>query len=220
MDFQRVDEEYEKKMLSFEIDCNDGKGDAIPCHHVGEFLSVVKNNHEKASIVYKNNCYNKEYSASCFNLGRLYLSGKGVKQDDTESINLFKKSCDLGHLSACYHYASLLFLSTDSDINIKNKSLKIFEKACNDGELDSCYFIGSHYINKKLPSDERNPKKSIQYLTKSCNSNHAPSCFNLAVMYKNGDKDIDKNEDLFKLYKEKTDFLIAQFGGLKSQKTG
>lgn len=29
-------------MLQFEIDCDNGKGDAWACHSVGEYLSVVK----------------------------------------------------------------------------------------------------------------------------------------------------------------------------------
>jgi len=29
-------------MAGFEIDCNDGKGEASACHHVAEFFSVIK----------------------------------------------------------------------------------------------------------------------------------------------------------------------------------
>lgn len=58
-------------MLQFEIDCNDGKGNAVACHQVGEFLSVVKNNHEKAAQVFKKNCDEFQHPASCFNLGRI-----------------------------------------------------------------------------------------------------------------------------------------------------
>lgn len=39
---QKIDPEYEERMLAFEIDCDNGKGDAWACHSVGEFLSVVK----------------------------------------------------------------------------------------------------------------------------------------------------------------------------------
>ena len=67
-----VDEAYDQKMVGFEIDCNDGKGDPIACHHVGEFFSAVKNDKERAAKVYEANCSTKSYSASCFNLARLY----------------------------------------------------------------------------------------------------------------------------------------------------
>lgn len=67
-----VDDAYETKMAAFEVDCNDGKGEPIACHHVGEFYSVVKDAHDRAAKVYEGNCYEKEYGPSCFNLGRLF----------------------------------------------------------------------------------------------------------------------------------------------------
>lgn len=74
VDFQldRVDEAYETKMVAFESDCNDGKGDPTACHHVGEFFSAVKEDYARASKVYESNCRDKGYPASCFNLGRLH----------------------------------------------------------------------------------------------------------------------------------------------------
>lgn len=68
---EEVNEEYENRMLSYEIDCNDGKGDLLSCHRVGEFFAVVKSEFERAAKVYEQNC-NRDYNASCFNLGRLY----------------------------------------------------------------------------------------------------------------------------------------------------
>lgn len=72
MNLEKVDEEYETKMVAFESDCNDGKGVPLACHQVGEFFSVVKDNHEKAAKVYNDNCSRNNYGPSCFNLGRLY----------------------------------------------------------------------------------------------------------------------------------------------------
>jgi hypothetical protein len=69
---ERVDEAYEAKMLAFEIDCNDGKGEPQACHHVGEFYSVVKDQHDRSAKIYDLNCNNKGYGPSCFNLARLY----------------------------------------------------------------------------------------------------------------------------------------------------
>lgn len=39
---QKIDPDYEERMLQFEMDCDQGKGDAWACHSVGEFLAVVK----------------------------------------------------------------------------------------------------------------------------------------------------------------------------------
>lgn len=72
MDLTQVDKDYEARMVAFEVDCFDGKGEPIACHRVGEYYSVVANDHVKAAKVYNENCTNKNYSPSCFNLGRLF----------------------------------------------------------------------------------------------------------------------------------------------------
>ena len=94
MELTRIDEDYENRMLSFEIDCNDGKGDALPCHQVGEYLAVVKEEHIKASQVFEKNCNTKGYDPSCFILGRFYFTGKGVEQDDKKAESLFGKQAN------------------------------------------------------------------------------------------------------------------------------
>ena len=73
MELDHVDAEYEARMTGFEVDCNDGKGNAMACHQVGEFFSVVKSDHVRAAAVYDKNCNSeKSYAASCFNLGRFF----------------------------------------------------------------------------------------------------------------------------------------------------
>jgi hypothetical protein len=42
MKLNKIDENYENKMVAFESDCNDGKGEAIACHHVLNKLSIQK----------------------------------------------------------------------------------------------------------------------------------------------------------------------------------
>lgn len=37
-----IDEEYDTRMVAFEMDCNDGKGAPEACHHVGDYFAVVK----------------------------------------------------------------------------------------------------------------------------------------------------------------------------------
>ena len=91
VEFHYVDEAYETKMAAFEIDCNEGRGEPLACHHVGEFYAVVKDDHKRASKVYEENCLSKDFEASCFNLGKLFLSGKGVPQDDNVAEALFGK---------------------------------------------------------------------------------------------------------------------------------
>lgn len=72
MEMNRIDEDYEAKMVAFEVDCNGGKGEPMACHHVGEFYSVVKDQHDRSAKIYIQNCTENKYGPSCFNLARLY----------------------------------------------------------------------------------------------------------------------------------------------------
>mmetsp|Transcript_5960 Transcript_5960/g.6145 ORF Transcript_5960/g.6145 Transcript_5960/m.6145 type:complete len:94 (-) Transcript_5960:4-285(-) len=89
MEFTPVDEAYEAKMVGFEIDCRDGKGEPSACHHAGEYYSVIKDDHATSAKIYYDNCTKKKYAPSCFNLGKLNLSGKGVPQSDEKADSYF-----------------------------------------------------------------------------------------------------------------------------------
>ena len=54
----------------------------------------------------------------------------------------------------------------------------------------------------------------------SFRANHAPSCYNLAVMYKKGDVGIPPDEKRFEEFKDITNKLVEQYGGLKSIRVG
>ena len=67
-----VDDEYETKMVGFVMDCQQGKGEAEACQHVGEYLSVIKNDHKRSANIFAKNCQERNYAPSCFNLARQY----------------------------------------------------------------------------------------------------------------------------------------------------
>ena len=90
-------EEFELRSVEFKINCDDGNGDALACHSLGEWYAVVKSDHKHAADIYEKNCNKNSYGASCFNLARLYLAGKGVAQDDTKAAALSQKACDHKH---------------------------------------------------------------------------------------------------------------------------
>lgn len=232
--FTKIDDEYETKMVAFEIDCNDGKGDAMSCHQVGEYFSIVKEEYEKSAKVFETNCKEKNYSPSCYAFGKLVLAGKGVPQDDSKAEVIFDKACKDGNLPACYHQGMLMFTNARNekteviDKNLQGQSLKIMENACLKGQSECCFFLGTLLIrseesfkNSKYPlvSESRNPAKAMTLFEKACKQNHGPSCFNLAVMFKNGDQGVDINEAKFNQYRDKTNELIKSYGGLGGTKT-
>ena len=98
--------QYEERMLAAKLDCDRGNGQGDACHAVGEFLSVVKNDHEGARKQFERNCKNG-HGASCFALGRLLLGGKGGPTDEKGGERVLKKGCDLQHAPSCHHLGLL-----------------------------------------------------------------------------------------------------------------
>ena len=72
MNLQPVDEDYENRMISSEIDCNDGKGEALACHNVAEYYWYIKEDYERSKKIFERNCTEKDYAASCYYVGKLY----------------------------------------------------------------------------------------------------------------------------------------------------
>lgn len=66
---------------------------------------------------------------------------------------------------------------------------------------------------------KRNPVEAKKYLELACDENFAPACHNLAVMFKNGDVGVPKDETKFEEYSKRTKDLIAMAGGMASIKT-
>lgn len=216
-----VDDAYLDKMAAFEVDCNEGRsnGEAAACHHVGEFYSVVKDEHKRSSRIYEKNCLEKGYGASCFNLGKLYLSGKGIEQSDEQAGRYFQMACNNEHLQGCYHQGVLTYLAAPEDQRSKKlAAIKLLDKNCESGDIESCYFAASHYINKKADEGDRNPAKAVKMLERGCNKNHGPSCFNLAAMFKNGDVGVAASQSKHAEYKARTEELVKQYGGLGGRK--
>jgi len=147
--------------------------------------------------VYTDNCAKYSHPPSCFNLGRLFLGGRGVPQSDTRSLKCFETSCKAGHGMACHHMGLLLLYGKDGGYDVgkdAKKATSILEKACGEGIPDSCYALASHLL-RTLPEDKthkRDPLRAKGLLEKGCARGHGPSCFNLAVMHKKGDEGIPK----------------------------
>mmetsp|Transcript_30397 Transcript_30397/g.39232 ORF Transcript_30397/g.39232 Transcript_30397/m.39232 type:complete len:221 (-) Transcript_30397:103-765(-) len=212
MDFQEIDEDYEERMLQFEIDCNDGKGNPMACQSAGEYFSVVKNDLKKAAKIYAENCSRHNFPPSCFNLGRIILSGRIENMQDTaQAKTSFETACEGKHTQACYHLALMLLHGIGDTKKDIPKAHQLLDDACKESDPQSCYLLANQLL--KTTVENRDPARAKSLLEVSCDRGHAPSCFNLAVMYKNGDTGVPSNQEKFKEYKNITEVLVKQAGG-------
>jgi len=74
---------------------------------------------------------------SCSNLGLLYQNGHGVKQDDFQAANLFRKACDGGASSGCGNLATA-YLRGRGVPQDESEALTYFSKGCELKNPKSC----------------------------------------------------------------------------------
>jgi TPR repeat protein len=98
------------------------------------------------------------YPPSCFNLGRHYLIGKGVKRDDVQAYDAFNRGCTVGnHLPSCHHLSIMLLDDTQEEKKtVKklkadiNRAAVLLEESCVEGgDQESCYMVGGLFLKGK-----------------------------------------------------------------------
>jgi len=198
---------YEERMVSAQIDCDAGRGDAGACHAVGEFLAVIKKDYANARTAYMQNCADRGHGASCFGVGRLLLAGRGGAADETGAEAAFRKGCELGHAPSCHNLGLLAFRRKDDAA-----ALECLEKACEGGHPASCHALGGYFLRA---GPKRDPVVARARLEAACDDGHAPACHNLAVMFKKGDAGVPADQKLFDRYAKRTRALVDAAGAAR-----
>ena len=75
---------------------------------------------------------------SCVDLGMLYYTGEGVKQDMKKSEKLFKKACKNRVARGCYYLGFSFMRGGEGIKKSKRKAMLAFGRACNMGSERSC----------------------------------------------------------------------------------
>ena len=119
-----------------------------------------------------------------------------------------EKSCEGDNEQACFFYGSMLYYG-DGCPKDEKKAIPLFERSCfNNNHTDSCFLAGQTYIRQHADGESssvpREPAKAIPFFEQGCKLNQLQSCRNLAVMYKNGDEGVPKDEAKFNHFKDET----------------
>jgi len=98
--------------------------------------AYYQGNYRIANTFFSKSCDSGE-ADGCNNLGVLYVTEEGVKQDYFKAKTLFTKACDSGKADGCTNLGNLYYngLGVQQD-NFKAKTLYI--KACDSGSDEGC----------------------------------------------------------------------------------
>lgn len=95
-----------------------------------------KGDYQKAGQLFQKAC-DSGNADGCYNLGLLYVNGRGVKQDYQKAVKLFKKDCDSGNAEGCYN----LGVSYNNGKGVKQDfytAKQYYGKACDLGLQLGC----------------------------------------------------------------------------------
>lgn len=116
-------------------------------------------------------------------LGKMYLSGDGVKRDSKIAFGLFKKASSLGNKNAKCNLALMYQKGQNGVIDFK-KAYKLYKQAADSGSVRGMY--GAGYLQYKGLGVAQNYEAATNMLEKGAEKNHPGCDFLLASYYANG----------------------------------
>ena len=100
-----------------------------------------------------------------FSLGRMYLLGEIVRQDNNKAFKLLKKAADQGHADSQFHVGAMYHNGIGVQEN-DEVATYWYKKAATKDQVDAQYILGSMYY------ESDNFLQSKFWMEKACENNH------------------------------------------------
>jgi TPR repeat protein len=121
--------------------------------------------------------------AACRDLGIMYVTGKGVAEDDAHAVSLYRKACDGGNPFGCgnlgFMYENGLGAGKD-----EAQASGLYRKACDGGVALGCGSLALMYEKGNGVSVDL--AQAVNFYRKACDGGFAPGCAGLGSMFENG----------------------------------
>lgn len=142
-----------------------------------------RNGNPAKAIDWYNKVANQGNAEAQYRLGKMYLDGKGVKQDDKQATNWFEKAAKKDHPQSQSQLGDM-YLKGKRVEQDYGKAFSYFMQAAKHGLADGQNGVGFMYLYG-LGTKQDYPQAS-DYLFKAAVQGHADANFNLGTMYLNG----------------------------------
>ena len=81
-----------------------------------------------------------------YHVGREYMAGNGIEKDETRSLALYERACDLDYMPACWH-VGVLYAEGEKVPRDSGRGRALLQKACDAGLSDSCFWLNKLFPN-------------------------------------------------------------------------
>ncbi len=118
-----------------------------------------------------------------FNLGVMYSTGQGVKQDSKKAVKWYRKAADQEHVGAQCNLA-LMYKDGQGVKQDSKKAVKWYRKAAEQGDAEGKHMLGVMYdTGQGVPQDYQ---KASEWFQKASEQGYPKAQYNLGVMYYSG----------------------------------
>ena len=122
-------------------------------------------------------------SSAQYNLGVIYLNGKGVPQDYSEAVSWFRKAAEQGVAGAQYNLG-LMYANGHGVPQDYQEAVSWFRKAAEQGKASAQHNLGVMYHNGQgVPQGLPGGGELVR---KAAEQGYASAQYNLGLMYANG----------------------------------
>ena len=173
---------------------NDNLKKAADAYSKGDF---------QTAITYLNPLAEQGDAAAQYNLGFLYMKGKGVPQDIKMVIKWYTKAAKQGYANAQFNLGLLYELGQDVPRDYK-MAIKWYTKAAEQGQLKAQNNLGHMY--KGVLQDN---KMAFKWYAKAAEQGNAVAQFNLGLMYEKGEGVPQDYKMAFKWYTKSAEQGVA-----------
>ncbi|KAJ8686502.1 hypothetical protein QAD02_022296 [Eretmocerus hayati] len=191
------------------------------CHLLGDYHESLKKDFEGAADLYKKNCDNLDYGRSCAKYGGWSLIGKGCKRDYGEAIKYLKRGCELNDYTGCANAGIVSLASKEVQgndrVNVIKNAIKMLEKACTEKVEKACFFLSGAYNSGIEGVVEADGISTYKYAMKACEYGNFLACRKVASMHEKGERGIQKNEGLAKIFQSRANELEKDIKGDQAQ---
>ena len=118
-------------------------------------------------------------STAQFNLGWIYLNGKGIPKDDKQASRWFKKSAEQGHSEAQY-ILGRMYHSGQGVVKDNKESVKWFRKSAEQGHPKAQNNLGLAYdLGEGIPKDD---EEAIRWFSEAAAQGDPKGQINLGII--------------------------------------
>ncbi|MBN4080419.1 sel1 repeat family protein [Beggiatoa alba] len=134
-----------------------------------------------------------------FNIGLLYMHGKGVKQDSKMAKQWFKRAAFYGSADAAYNLGTL-YMSRKFGFPSKKDALYWWKQAAEQGHTDSQYNLGVLLAFGR--ASKIDTKGALSWWHKAASKGHKQSAQALAEAYQKGLFGLKKDNELAQYWRK------------------